>query len=163
VDKMESNPISDIVLDAIRILILIYKFSDKKKDMLSIDKIILYDYYLKFPNTMIDSESIGIDLLYNFEEYYSFYHWKPDVGNYRMIIQYLLGKGAIIREMKKKRYFYCISKEGENVLNNLKSRYKKLLEIVADYIKENVANKKDSEVEQEIELKTGLIKRYEGE
>jgi len=157
--------ISNIIMDSIRILILISKFEIKKSFKLNIEKIMLYDYYMKFPNTMIETNSLNIDIKYNFYEYYSFYHWKPVISDYMRILKYLLSKDLIKRNLDKdkKEYYYEITDKGQNFIDQLSSNYKKVLDKISEFVKNNISIKKDSEVEQEILYKTNVINRFKGE
>lgn len=155
--------ISSIVMDSIRLLILIAKFEDKKSFRLNIDRIMLYDYYMKFPNTMIDSNNLKINIKYNFSEYYSFYHWKPDYNKYTKILRYLISKGLVKREFKSKEYCYSSTELGIEFIKQLNSSYKQVLESVADFIKKSLSKKKDNEVEQEILNRTNIVNRFKGD
>ncbi|WP_411683137.1 ABC-three component system middle component 2 [Clostridium thailandense] len=162
-DNQNNFFISNIVMDSIRILILISKFEVKKTFKLTIDKIMLYDYYMKFPNTMIDTSSLNVNVKYDFYEYYSFYHWKPIIGEYNKILKYLISKGFIEHNVDKKVSYYIITDRGLEFLGNLNSIYKQSLEILSDFIKSNISKKSDSEVENEILTKISIINRFKGE
>lgn len=150
-------------MDSIRILILISKFEVKKTFKLTVDKIMLYDYYMKFPNTMIDTNSLNVDMKYDFYEYYSFYHWKPIMGEYNKILKYLISKGFIERNFDKKVSHYVITNRGNEFLGSLSSIYKESLEVLSDFVKNNISKKSDREVENDILMKTSIISRFEGE
>lgn len=158
-----SEFISDIVMNSIRILILINKFEGKQSSKLNIDRIMLYDYYMKFPNTMIGSDNLKIYIRYNFHEYYSFYHWKPDYSNYNKVLRYLISKGLIEREFRNKEFYYLINEKGVEFIKHLNSNYKQTLDVIAEFIKNNVAKKKDNEIEREILNRTNITNRFRGE
>jgi len=75
--------ISDFLNDAIRILIIALAVKDKKSIRLTEHKIKLCDYYLKFPCTMFGSRVPDESFKENFDEYYAFFHWQPEVAEYR--------------------------------------------------------------------------------
>lgn len=162
-EAQDNNFIINIVMDSIRVLILIAKFEEKKSFKLNLDRIMLYDYYMKFPNTMIESKNFKVSIKYNFYEYYSFYHWKPDYNNYTKILKHLMSKGLIEREFKNREFYYCSTELGFEFIKQLNSGYKQVLDSVAEFIKDSVSKKKDNEVEQEILCRTNIINRFKGE
>ncbi len=160
--KQSELLLGNIVMDSIRILLLISKF-DKAKNTLNIEKIMMYDYYLKYPNTMIGSDKLSIDTKYSFYEYYAFFHWKPNISEYNKTLSYLLAKGLISKELRSKEMCYIITEKGLEVINSLKSSYKNTLLEVLNYIKTNVTKMKDSDVEKEILHRTSIKIRFEGD
>ncbi|WP_082848453.1 ABC-three component system middle component 2 [Clostridium ljungdahlii] len=162
-DNQNNSLISNIIMDSIRILILISKFEVKKTFKLTMDKIMLYDYYMKFPNTMINTNNLNVNIKYDFYEYYSFYHWKPIVSEYNKVLRYLISKGFIECNFDKKVSYYMITNMGNEFLGKLSSMYKESLEVLSDFVKNNISKKSDSEVENEILMKTGIINRFGGE
>ncbi|GCD11311.1 ABC-three component system middle component 2 [Clostridium tagluense] len=161
-ENQNSTFVSNIVLDSIRILILISKFEAKKTFKMTIDKIMLYDYYMKFPNTMIDKNTMEINIDCNFYEFYSFYHWKPNIIDYNKVMRYLVAKELVKRAVDK-QFYYTATNKGYKFLNELNSEYKNSLNIIANIIKTNIAKMSDGEVEQEIQEKNNVFKRFEGE
>ena len=90
---METN-FSDYVNDAVRVLVLLNAVKDRKSIKATENKIKLFDYYLKFPCTML-SNDFQITQQWNFDEYYAFFHWKPNLVRYRQSLNYLRAKGLI--------------------------------------------------------------------
>lgn len=88
---METN-FSDYVNDAVRVLVLLNAVKDRKSIKATENKIKLFDYYLKFPCTML-SNDFQITQQWNFDEYYAFFHWKPNLVRYRQSLNYLRAKG----------------------------------------------------------------------
>jgi hypothetical protein len=60
---------SDYINDCIRILLIINSFKEKKSFKLTDYKIKLYDYYLKFPKTMLKDIELLNELKNNLEEH----------------------------------------------------------------------------------------------
>ena len=158
----KNSIIGNIVFDSIRILILISNVSAKKTFKITIDKIMLYDYYMKFPNTMIDKNCMKINIYYDFFEFYSFYHWKPNIIYYNKIIRYLEAKELVRCDFDRKFYFVATDK-GNELINKLNSEYKKSLYIIAKFINDNVSKMSDSKVELEILERNSVFKRFKGE
>lgn len=72
---METN-FSDYINDAVRILVLLYAVKDRKSIKITENKLKLYDYYLKFPSTML-SDNFQIAQRWDFDEYYAFLFKQP--------------------------------------------------------------------------------------
>ena len=105
---------SDYMTDCVRILILISYAKKHKSIKLTENRIRLYDYYFRFPFTMIENEAKEAGLEMNVDEYYSFFHWQPDVIRYRQILNYLVAKGFLAIENDEK--IFCITEIGEEVM-----------------------------------------------
>ena len=101
---------SEILLNAARMLVLISKFDNNNS--INLNKIMLYDFYMKFPKTMIEDSSI-YDYDYDFYEFYSYYHWRPDREKYQLFIRYLLGKALINKHIKNNEFCYQINENGK--------------------------------------------------
>lgn len=118
------------ILNSIRILILINEFKNKKSVLLDIDKIMLFDYYMKFPNSF-ETETTKQD----FDDEYSYFHWQPNRDEYFIYINYLYSKGLIDKKLINNKYFYTINILSEEILNSFNSDYYFKLKSVALEIK----------------------------
>lgn len=150
--------------DAVRILILLDAVKERKSVKMTDSKIKLYDYYLKFPCTMLGDDIPGFNIQWNFDEYYAFFHWQPDLIRYRQSLNYLIAKGLIIKELENNNVIFKISELGTNALNSIDNSYKsKLTALAATFIPE-VIKLSDSKIGQliseksKIYLKTGGVK-----
>jgi hypothetical protein len=140
---------SDFVQSTLRILIVLAKFEKKKSFKMTLDKIMLFDFYMKFPRVMLPREeesSTG----YSFEDHYSFYHWKPDRQKYHGFINYLLAKKLINRTIKSNEFCYEIQVNGMEALDMLRSNYFVKLNEVADFIKRDISTASESKIEDDI-------------
>jgi len=149
------------IIDSIRILILVSAFGNKKNSSLKLteNKIKLYDYYLKFPATMLDNETVKAKLRNNFDEYYSFFHWKPDIIRYRKVIFYLVAKDLIRRETCENDISYSITDKGTEIINSMQSKYKNDLCELSLFIKKDISKMSDKKIEEEILNRTNILKR----
>lgn len=118
---------SDYMNDAVRILILLDAVKERKSIKMTDNKIKLYDYYLKFPYVMLSDIELEIDTQQNFDEYYAFFHWQPDLIRYKKSIHFLLSKGLITREVEKNAIVFKITELGVNALDNIENPYKNRL------------------------------------
>jgi len=155
---------SDYINDAIRILILLNTVKEHKSVKMTENKIKLYDYYMKFPCTMLGDDIQEFNIQWNFDEYYAFFHWQPDLVRYRQSLNYLIAKGLIIRETESNNSTFRISELGLDALGNISSPYKSKLEGVAAEFIPKVVKLSDSKIGQliseksKIYLKTGGVK-----
>lgn len=149
------------IIDSIRILILISAFENKKSKSFKLteNKIKLYDYYLRFPSTMLEDKPAKVRFKNNFDEYYSFFHWKPDVIRYRKVINYLTAKDLIRLEFEKNGIFYLVTEKGTELINSMQSKYKNDLCEIALIIVKYISKISDKKLEEEILAKTNLLKR----
>ncbi|MBN8211090.1 hypothetical protein JI666_20350 [Bacillus sp. NTK071] len=140
---------SDLILNSTRVLILISKFESRKAFKLNATKIMLYDFYMKFPQTMLPKE-IDISTEEDFNEFYSFFHSRPDREEYQLYIRYLLGKRLVDRVVIENDFCYRINDRGKEVIYNLKSDYSMELDKIAEYIKKDVSKLSETLIEETI-------------
>lgn len=145
---------TDYIYDSLRILTLVCAWTKSKSFALTENKIRLYDYYLKFPSTML-----GNDENRNIDEYYSFFHWQPDIVKYRKILYFLISKGLITREYRDD-VCYQITDLGSSLLNSL-SNNKVIIcwTNQSSSIAKTIGKKSDSEIDREIKNKINIYNR----
>ncbi|QEK12337.1 hypothetical protein FQB35_08080 [Crassaminicella thermophila] len=154
--------VSNLVMDSIRVLIVISKFKYRKTFKLTIDKIMLYDFIMKFPNTILENNNIETLQDIDFFEYYSYYHWKPNQSEYLKILNYLISKRLIVRRLEENKFFYLSTSEGKDLINLLESSYKHKLDKVATIIKEEISKLSDTTIENKIMEKVSIQNRFRG-
>lgn len=140
---------SDLILNSTRLLILLSKFESRKAFKMNINKIMLFDFYMKFPKTMIPSATKDIKGQ-DFNEFYSFYHWQPDRDQYHQFIRYLLSKKLIEKKIISNDFIYQINDRGKSVIERLESDYSKQLDAISDYIKKEISKLSDEKIEEDI-------------
>jgi len=151
---------TDYINDSIRILIIANTVKDTKSIKLTENKIKLYDYYLKFPKTMLENTSFDCDIKYNFDEYYAFFHWQPDLIRYRRSINYLVSKDFIKKCFVNNDLFFVITDRGIEVLKKLDSSYKnRLVKLASNILKDVAKLSSDSKIEEEIKRKANIFAR----
>ncbi|MHB1406911.1 MAG: ABC-three component system middle component 2 [Desulfitobacteriaceae bacterium] len=156
---LNNVPFTDYINDSIRILLIAEAFKEKKSIKLTDTKIKLYDYYLKFPKTMFEDADVGKNFNNNFDEYYAFFHWQPDVIRYRRNINFLIAKGLLERNLTDNTIQYSITESGILLLSQLQNPYKKRLASLTPLLVKNVSKLSDSKIELEIRIKTNIYKR----
>lgn len=139
---------SDVTLNSTRILIMIAEFSNKKSFKMNINKIMLFDFYMKFPKTMLnDTDDLEY---YDFNEFYSFYHWQPDRERYQIFLKYLLSKNLIEKRIIKNDFCYFVTERGNEAVSMMNSEYSKELNKIATYIRKELSNLSDKKIEENI-------------
>ena len=153
---------SEYINDAVRILILLDAVKDRKTLKMTESKIKLYDFYLKFPCTMLGSDLVNLDSKWNFDEYYAFFHWQPDLIRYRQSLNYLFSKGFIEKYIEDNIVAYRMKDLGIEALSRIDAPYKrKLIGLTDDFIPK-VIKLSDSKIEQLIRQKSNIYLRMGG-
>ncbi|TDL80961.1 ABC-three component system middle component 2 [Peribacillus frigoritolerans] len=146
----------DIILNSTRLLILISEFDSKKSFKMNINRIMLYDFFMKFPRTMLPNKEIQGDQK-DFNEFYSFFHWQPDREEYNLYLRYLLSKKLIQRKIVDNDFCFRINEMGKDVIEKMESSYAVELGRVAMYIKKELTKLSDTKVESMIIEKVGMV------
>ena len=146
-----------------RILIIANATHSAKKNIkLTENKIKLYDYFLKFPHTMFGEVVFDLALKADINEYYAFFHWKPDIIRYRRSLNYLIAKGLMERQVEDEKSFYVLTETGTEAISNLNSTYKQRLTLVAQKTIQEVSKLSDSKIEEAIQKKSNIMMRKRG-
>ncbi|SFA81847.1 MULTISPECIES: ABC-three component system middle component 2 [unclassified Bacillus (in: firmicutes)] len=146
----------DLILNSTRLLILISEFDSKKSFKMNINKIMLYDFFMKFPQTMLPKKEIEEEQR-DFNEFYSFFHWQPDREEYNLYLRYLLSKKLIQRNIMDNDFCFKINELGKEVIVKMESSYSVELGHIAKYIKKELSKLSDTKVESMIIKKVGMV------
>jgi hypothetical protein len=153
---------TDYINDAVRILILLNAAKSRKSLVMTERKIMLFDYYLKFPHTMLsDLADMSCDLQ-TLDEYYAFFHWQPDVIRYRRSINYLIAKGFVEKRLYKNQTLLSITCLGEEAVGKINIAYKNRMEKLTLTFLPIVAKLSDSKIEEQIRNKSNILLRNGG-
>lgn len=145
----------DYINDSIRILILLKNSKSRKSIKMNEYKIKLYDYYLKFPYTMMGTDAETYEFEENIDEYYSFFHWQPDLIKYRQALNYLMSKGFIIKDNESN---YKITEIGEEVFQKIDNDYfRRLNGFCSEFVIPKVSKLSDKKIDEDIRLKANII------
>lgn len=118
-------------LTIIRISVFLdYLGSDHKKSTTE-DRLVLYDFYLKFPELTNDNTQ-NLD----FDTKYSYFHWKPNYKLYSAILADLYGRKLVSYSKENKRYY--ISELGTEFVANMKNPYTETSYTLSEYISKNI-------------------------
>ncbi len=141
-----------------RVLTLLFGFKDKRSFQMTFDKLILYDFYMKYPETMFgESERVKS---YDFEELYSFYHSEPDRDNYHKILRFLIAKGLINKIIIKGSFVYQISELGAELILGIESLYSIVLIGYSLQISKTVSKLSEFNVKENIHSKSIVNLNY---
>lgn len=66
------------------------------------------------------SDDLPTPQQWNFDEYYAFFHWQPDLIRYRQSLNYLQAKGLIEKALEDNLIVYRITDLGIAALNDIK-------------------------------------------
>lgn len=158
---MEIN-FTDYINDSVRILILLSGAKNRKSLVMTERKIMLFDYYLKFPHTMLsDLTDMSCDLQ-TLDEYYAFFHWQPDIIRYRRSINYLIAKGFVEKSFDKNQTVLSITCLGEKAIGQFSTTYKNSMEKLTLTFLPMVAKLSDSKIEEQIRNKSNILLRNGG-
>lgn len=138
---IENVDFADYNLTLIRVLKIIEIFKDKDKFLLSERKIVMFDYYMRFP-FMTDEDREK----QNFDDKYAFYFWQPNYSLYEAVLAVLLSKELIA----SREGFYFIESKGIEALSNMDCGYMKSLSSTGQYVLNNVIKLSDKKIEEDI-------------
>ena len=142
---------TDYINDSVRLLIILETVGRLKPSIkVTESKIKLYDFYLKFPCTMLAELSVRNEAKANFDEFYAFFHWKPDVVRYRSNLNYLIAKGLIEKRVDGNDLFFVVCPQGVDALTKMKSGFKQRLVELAAIAVPVVSKLSDKKVEEAI-------------
>lgn len=149
---METDKRIEFLNSYMRVLTLLFGFRGKKAFQMTFDKLILYDFYLKYPLTMFGEKER--EQAYDFEELYSFYHSEPDRDSYHKILRFLIAKGLVVKNISKGSFIYIITDLGEELIKSIDSPYGNQLIDYSTKISKVVSKLSDFHVKEAIHIKT---------
>ncbi len=158
---MEIN-FTDYINDSVRILILLSGAKSRKSLVMTEHKIMLFDYYLKFPHTMLGALKDMTYDLQTLDEYYAFFHWQPDIIRYRRSINYLVAKGFVEKRFDRNQTVLNITCLGEKVVGEINTTYKNRMEKLTLTFLPMVSKLSDSKIEEQIRNKSNILLRNGG-
>lgn len=148
--------LSEYINDITRVLIILDVSNNYKSIKLTERKIELYDFFLRFPRTMTIADAPHETQAWSFEEYYSFFHWQPDIIRYRQALNYLIAKGFAIKELVDTAVVYRITDLGKTVLDKLNNPYKdRLVELMTNNAVQ-LSKLSDKKIEELIQEKSKI-------
>ena len=132
----------EYLLTLIRILVFLnYLGKDHKKNT-SEDRIVLYDFFLKYPELTNSSEKM------DFDTKYSYFHWKPNYKLYATLLVELQGRLFISYDKNNSRYY--IDDLGLKFLSNMSNSYIDNLGVTSEYLSKNICKLSNKAITEHI-------------
>lgn len=103
-----------------------------------------------------------LNMKWNFDEYYAFFHWQPDLIRYRQSLNFLISKGFIEKVLDNHAVVFRIKELGTKVLSSIDTPYKNRLMGLSDKLIPKVIKLSESAIEQLIREKSNLYLRAGG-
>ncbi|MEP3569749.1 MAG: ABC-three component system middle component 2, partial [Flavobacteriaceae bacterium] len=127
-------------------------FKKNRTYQMTFDRVILFDFYMRFPQTMIreDDDASGFD----FEELYSFFHAHPDRENYQKSLNFLLAKELISKEISNSSFIYRITELGIDTVNDIDNPFSNRMKDNAQLVKSNISRMSETKIKEEISSKS---------
>lgn len=138
---IENVDFADFNLTLIRVLKIIDIFKDKEKFFLTLRKVVLFDYYMRFP-FMTDEDREK----QNFDDKYAFYFWQPNYSLYEAALAVLCSKKLIACSEDH----YYIERKGIEALCNMDCAYMNTLSNTGQYILNTIIKMSDKKIEEDI-------------
>lgn len=138
------------LIGIMRLLTLLSAFEKSRTYQMTFDKLILLDFYMRFPKTMMDLDNYSFD----FEELYSFYHSYPDREYYQEMLRILISKKLIEKEIQNSSFIYRIKPIGIDLINSIENTYSHSLISTALLIKKNISKLSEANIKEEIYSKS---------
>lgn len=138
------------LIGMMRILTLMSAFEKTKSYQMTFDKLILLDFYMRFPKTMLNLKNHSLD----FEELYSFYHSYPDREYYQEVLRILISKNLIEKEIRASNFIYVIKEAGIELVKSIDNPYSLSLLEIAFFIKKNICKMSEQNMKEEIYSKS---------
>lgn len=142
----------DLILSSMRILTLLEAFKSTKSYIMTFDKLVLLDFYMRFPKTMV-GHNRGFNE-YDFEELYSFYHSHPDRESYRKVINFLISKKLINQKIIGASFVYQIDTSGIEIIKSISNPYSLRMMENASLIKKDISSLPESKIIEDINSKS---------
>ena len=151
---IENISFQEYCLTRNRVTILLNILGKEHKKDTTQEKLIISDFFLKFPELLSDEIKVG-----RFDIKYSYFHWKPNYKLYNAVLTDLLARNIITFNSLNNRY--SITDKGEKFIIELFSEkgidWSKILQS-CDFIISNVLNKSISAGQMMIQSKLDCIR-----
>lgn len=134
------------LIGIMRLLTLLSAFEKSRTYQMTFDRLILLDFYMRFPKTMMNLDNYSFD----FEELYSFYHSYPDREYYQEMLRILTSKKLIEKEIQNSSFIYRIKPIGVELVKSIDNTYSHSLISTALLIKKNISKLSEANMKQEI-------------
>lgn len=132
----------EYILTLIRIITFLNSLGKNHKKNTSQERIVLYDFFLKYP------ELLDIKEVKDFDTKYSYFHWKP---NYRLYAAILADAQArYLIEYNSESHRYSTTTIGSEFINGMSNIYISNLVETSKYIEKNICRLSNKAINEQI-------------
>lgn len=131
-------------LTIIRITTLLDSLGLNHKKPTSEDRILLYDFYLKYPELISGNVEKN-----DFDTKYSYFHWKPNYKLYSAVLIDLTSRKLITLNMENNRYY--ITNLGKEFISNMENSYTQNARATSEYIAKNICKLSNKKIIEDID------------
>lgn len=134
----------EYLLTLIRVIGFLNYLGQEHKKNTSLERIVLYDFFLKYP------EFLNIKENKDFDTKYSYFHWKPNYRLYTAILADAQARGLVSYDTKIRRYIP--TELSSEFINGMSNKYMDNLIETSKYIKKNICKLTNKSINEEISL-----------
>ncbi|EAF5050903.1 hypothetical protein C2W34_03050 [Listeria monocytogenes] len=131
-------------LTIVRLVTFLSIMSEHHKKSITKDKLILFDFYLKYPELTNDFEK-----KMDFDTKYSYFHWKPNYRLYSTILADLKSRKLVSCSSENGGYY--ITERGNEFVLDMKNTYVDKTKVVSEYINKNIYKLTNKAITEDIE------------
>lgn len=135
-------------LTFIRLSTFLTELGGNSKKKTSKNRIILYDFYLRYPK-LIEKDQSSED----YDTTYSYFKWKPNMMLYNSILADMISREIIINVDKN----YYVTEKGEKFVNEMENDYINEVRKTSQFVKRNICKLSEKSIKNNIQ--TNLLNR----
>lgn len=137
----------EYLLTVIRMVKFLDFLGEDHKKNTTLERMVLYDFFLKFPKFSDIRESS------DFDTKFSYFHWKPNYKLYKAALIDAFARQLIIINPDNKRYF--VTEKGSEFVTNMENKYLKELAESSKYVEKNICKLSNKAINEKINI--GLL------
>lgn len=143
---MKGISFQEYYLTIIRIATLLDYLGLSHKKATTEDRILLYDFYLKYPELINGTVEKN-----DFDTKYSYFHWKPNYKLYSAVLTDLTCRKLTTLNIENNRYY--ITNSGKEFISNMENSYTKNARATSEYIVKNICKLSNKKITENIDKK----------
>ncbi|EEO6567323.1 hypothetical protein G6H68_002666 [Listeria monocytogenes] len=131
-------------LTIVRLVTFLSIMGEHHKKSITKDKLILFDFYLKYPELTNDFEK-----KMDFDTKYSYFHWKPNYRLYSAVLSDLKARKLVFYSSENGCYY--ITERGNEFVLDMKNTYVDKIKVVSEYINKKIYKLSNKAITEDIE------------
>lgn len=132
----------EYLLTLIRIVAFLDYLGENHKKNTSQERLVMYDFFLKYPELLSITDSI------DFDTKYSYFHWKPNHKLYDAVLADAQARVFIKYDSETQRY--VSTSTGMEFINNMSNTYIKNLVRTSEYVSRNICKLSSKAINEKI-------------